>query len=149
MKKILAFALSAAVFTACNDTKTDSATVVDSTTTKEVAVQPPAPAMYTPGEGDLTYREKKLLVWRNGVWVDADDDITLDNGYVVYRNGEVQRDDYIVVLNDGEVVTRTGNFFTKTGEAIDDAWDATKRVVKKAGQKIKKGVRKIDEKLSN
>ncbi|MEO6818397.1 MAG: hypothetical protein ABI204_01620 [Ginsengibacter sp.] len=48
----------------------------------------------------------------------------------------MKKDFKSVVLNDGEVVTRTGHFFDKTGAAIEDGWDATKRGIKKAGDAI-------------
>jgi len=34
---------------------------------------------------------------RNGAWVDADDDVKLDDGVVVYRTGHVKKDGREVV----------------------------------------------------
>jgi hypothetical protein len=56
---------------------------------------------------------------------------------VVRKNGEVKKGDDVVVLKDGEVVDRSGRFFDNAGNAIEDAWDATKKGVKKAGQEVK------------
>ena len=53
------------------------------------------------------------MVYRNGNWVESDKDVTLDNGIVVSRKGEVRRDKGVVVINDSEVLDRSGNFWTK------------------------------------
>ena len=45
--------------------------------------------------------------------VDADNDVTLDDGVVVTRTGRVRRDGKEVELHDGEVVSKTGRFFDK------------------------------------
>jgi hypothetical protein len=76
------------------------------------------------------------MVWKGNDWTVADKDVTMDDGVVITRKGEARRKDKVVVLNDGEVVNRTGNFFDKTGNAIEDGWDATKRGVKKAGKAV-------------
>ncbi len=57
----------------------------------------------------------------------------------------MRRDNDVVALNDGEVVDRTGNFFDKADNAIEDGWDATKRGAKKAGNGIEKGAKKVGE----
>ncbi|MEO6135939.1 MAG: DUF6799 domain-containing protein [Ginsengibacter sp.] len=135
MKKLLSLAILATTFAACNDATTtndvNTDTLVTTTTTSEVNT-----TTYTPMEGDATYRDGTVRVWKNGDWVAADDDVTLDNGVVVYKTGEVKKDTKTVRLADGEIITRTGNFFDKTGQAIEDGWDATKRGVKKAGDAI-------------
>ena len=77
--------------------------------------------------------------------MESDKDVTLDNGIVVSRKGEVRRDKDVVVINDGEVLDRSGNFWDKTGNAIEDGWDATKRVVKNAANAIEKGAKKVGE----
>jgi hypothetical protein len=56
---------------------------------------------------------------------------------VVKRNGEVKRGGDVVKLEEGESVDRSGRFFDKAGNAIEDAWDATKKGVKKAGEEVK------------
>ena len=58
----------------------------------------------------MSYRNEKLMVYRNGNWVESDKDVTLDKGIVVNRKGEVRRDKDIGVINDGEVLDRSGNF---------------------------------------
>ena len=145
MKKVFAFALVAAALTACNDGDRDTTTVDTDTST----ITQTTTTTYTPAEGDVSYRNGKVVVWKNNDWVVSDKDITLDNGVVVNRKGEVRRDKDVVILNDGEVVSRTGTFFDKTGNAIDDAWDATKRGVKKAGNAIEKGAKKVGEKTKD
>jgi predicted small secreted protein len=137
MKKILG--MMAAVFTlaACND-GTDNATVETRDTTTMTTTN--TASAYSASEGDVTYRNNKVLVMRNGEWVETNEDVTLDNGVVVKPNGRVVRNNEEIEMEDGEVVTRTGNFFDRTGQAIEDAWDATKRGVKKAGQKVEDAV---------
>jgi hypothetical protein len=55
------------------------------------------------------------MVRRNGDWVDADNDVRLDDGSTVNRNGRVVRDGNEVELQEGEVVNKTGRFFDKAG----------------------------------
>ncbi len=80
------------------------------------------------------------MVWRNGAYVEADADVTLDNGVVVKRNGEVVRDGKTVQLEEGESVDRSGNFWNSVGDAIEDGWDATKKGVKEAAGAVKSAV---------
>ncbi|HMK03145.1 MAG TPA: DUF6799 domain-containing protein [Ferruginibacter sp.] len=146
MKKIMAIAIIAASMAACNTQDKSTTTVegMDSTATVsgDTARFVNTNVTYIPGEGDVMYRERKVVVWKNGQWVDADGDVTLENGIVVSKNGEVRRGDDVVVLEEGVTVNRSGNFFDKTGNAIDDAWDATKKGVGKAADATKKGVTK-------
>jgi predicted small secreted protein len=137
MKKILAMAVAAFTLTACND-GTDNATVETRDTTTMTTTN--TANAYAPSEGDVTYRNNRVLVMRNGEWVETNEDVTLDNGVLVRRNGRAVRNNQEVEMEDGEVVTRSGNFFDRTGQAIEDGWDATKRGVKKAGQKIEDAV---------
>ena len=130
MKKLFVLATFGAFLISCNnessvanDTKTDTSTH--------------AANAYTASEGDVTYRNGKVLVWRNNEWVEADDDVRFENGIVVKRNGEVVRNDEVVVLKDGEVVDKSGRFFDKAGNAIEDAWDGAKKGIKKAGEEVK------------
>ena len=105
--------------------------------------------VYSPAEGDIIYREKKINVWKNGAYVEADNDVTLDNGIIVKRNGEVSRKDKTVKLEEGEVVSKTGEFFNSVGEKIEDGWDATKRGVKKAAAEVEKAAEKTGEKVND
>ncbi|MBO9683718.1 MAG: hypothetical protein J7502_13805 [Flavisolibacter sp.] len=126
MKHLVFIAAIAAGLLACN---TDTRTTNETDTSNHAA--------YAPSEGDVTYRGGKVMVWHNGAWKEADNDVHLNNGVVVNRKGEVIKEDKVVVLDDGEVVNRSGRFFDKAGNAIEDAWDATKKGVKKAGEKVK------------
>ncbi len=139
MKKIFALAFIAAAFTACNDADTDTPFVDTDTTTMTTT------RSYTAADGNVSYRNEKLMVYKNGNWVESDKDVTLDNGIVGSRKGEVRRDKDVVVINDGEVLDRSGNFWDKTGNAIEDGWDATKRGVKNAANAIEKGAKKVGE----
>ncbi len=154
MKKILAMFTISALLGACagnetEDTSTmqtnDSTTVIQSPADTAITTATTTTTVYTPAEGDATYRNGKLMVWRNSDWVEADNDIKMDDGVVIHKNGEVKKDDKVVVLDDGEVVNRSGKFFDKTGNAIGDAWDATKKGVGKAGEAIGKAAKKTKE----
>jgi hypothetical protein len=125
MKNVI-LVIMVAVMLSCN-TKTETTTKTDTSTN----------AAYAPSEGDVTKRNGEVMVWHDGEWKAADNDVYLDGGVVVNRKGEVTREDKVIVLDDGEVVNKSGHFFDKAGNAVDDAWDATKKGVKKAGEEIK------------
>jgi predicted small secreted protein len=137
MKKIFSMIVMASVFIACNNEAETTNINVDTTYTNNTT------SSYTATEGDVTHRNGKLMVWRNGNWVESDRDETLDNGITVSRNGDVKKDGKVIRLGDGEVVTRSGDFFDRTGEAIEDAWDATKRGVNKAGKAVKDAAKDV------
>src|SRR5687767_14266912 len=143
MKKIFAIAIVAGSFTACNDSNTDQSSVGTDTTSTTTTTT--TTTQYTPSEGDVSYRNGKVVVWKNNDWVEAEEDVTLSNGVVVRKNGEVRRGDDVVVLKDGEVVDKSGNFFDKTGNAIEDAWDATKKGAKKAGEAVEGAAKDVKE----
>ena len=125
MKNIFLVAIVALMFS-CNS-KTETTTKTDTS----------ANAAYAPSEGDVTKKNGEVMVWHDGEWRPADNDVYLDGGVVVNRRGEVTKGDKVVVLDDGEVVDKSGRFFDKAGNAIDDAWDATKKGVKKVGEEVK------------
>src|SRR5690349_21315979 len=129
MKKIFAIAFAACTLAACSDTKTEETTDVDTmtTTTVEPATTTTTTTVtHTPGDGDITYNGGKVQVYRNNTWEDANDDVKMDNGVVIYRDGRAMRDGNEVMLEDGYTVDRDGNVWDRTGNAISDAWDATK-----------------------
>lgn len=144
MKKIMVMAFTVLGMAACNDAETDKTTAVDSTQNTTTTT---TTTTYTPVEGDVQYSGTKVMVMRNGAWVEADADVKLDNGVTVYRTGRVERGDYEIVLQDGEVVNRSGDFFDKTGNAIEGVWDATKEGASAAGRAVKKVVGKIGDKI--
>jgi hypothetical protein len=148
MKTMIVLALATVAFTACGDRKdTDTTTVTSDTvntfnadTGSRMTTTSDNTVTYAPSEGDVSYRDGKLMVWRNNEYVVADKDVTLDDGIIVKRNGEVTRNGKVVRMEEGENLSRTGRFFDRTGQAIEDGWDATKRGVKKAANKVKDAV---------
>lgn len=128
MKKILAIA-GIAFLLSCNDEKNDSATTTETETSTTKT--------YTASEGDVTYRGGKLMVYRSNSWVDADDDITVDNGIVVRRTGRVVKDNDEYELEDGVVVTKTGEFFDKAGNTIEDGWEGVKKAFRNVKEEVK------------
>lgn len=135
MKKLFVLPLIAATILSCNDGDIDTASTTKSDTTSNTATT--TTTTYTATEGDVTYRNGKVMVWRNNDWAVADNDVTLNDGVVVRRNGEVKRGDDVVVLKDGDVVDRSGRFFDKAGNAVEDAWQGAKKGVRNAGEEIK------------
>jgi hypothetical protein len=125
--------IGATILFSCNSENREATTTINSDTTENAA----AGTVYTPANGDVSYRNGKVMVWRDNDWVEADEDVTLNDGVVVRRNGEVKRGDDVVKLEEGESVDKSGRFFDKAGNAIEDAWDATKKGVKKAGEEVK------------
>lgn len=144
MKKFFFIASVVALLASC-DSSTNTDTVVDRDTIAPVATETVITKTYTPTDGDVTYRDNTVLVWRGGEWVKTDKDVTLDNGIVVYQNGEVKKEGKTVRLEDGEVVTSVGEFFDETGKAINDAWNSTKKGVKKAGDAMEKAANDVKE----
>ncbi len=136
-KIILATAIAAITFAACNDAKTENETVENTTITP---TDGNTAAIYTPADGDVMYTNNKVMVMRNGQWVESEDEVRLDNGTIVHKNGIVRKDDKEVELREGEIVNRMGNFFDRSGRAIENAWDATKEGAKDAGRAIENAV---------
>lgn len=141
MKKYLVLAMAAITFAACEDREVEADELETATTATT------GETMYTPADGDVTYRENKVKVMRNGEWVDVDDEIELENGVVVMPNGRVRQQDKEIELEDGEIVNRTGNFFDRSGRAVEDAWNATKDGAKEAGRAVGNAAEKAGEKL--
>ena len=73
---------------------------------------------------------------RNGAWVETNEDVKLDNGVTITKSGTVMKDGKDVQLEEGVVINREGNFFDKAGQKIENAWDASKAGVEKAGDEI-------------
>lgn len=144
MKKIAMIAGAFAFFTACDSAERTETTIenADSATNSAVVTEQTT-RTYSPADGDVTYRGGKVMVYRNNDWVEADEDVTLEGGVVVKRNGEVVRDGKTVKLEEGESIDRSGNFWNSVGDAIEDGWDATKEGAKDAGQAIKKGAQEV------
>ena len=151
MKKILGLAIVSMAIFACNDSQTPSINedTRDSSSTVIETPPPPAVVAYVPADGDVTYKDQKLMVMKNGEWVEAKEDVKLDNGVVIYRNGKVKKDGKEVEIEDGYIVNKEGNFFDKTGNAIENAWDNTKEGAKKAGNEIEKGAKKAGDKVED
>ncbi|WP_018626747.1 DUF6799 domain-containing protein [Niabella aurantiaca] len=139
MKQTLGLALSMALLAACNSSETRSPeSAADSTGTAVVtvdtnAVVAPTAVQYT--DGDVILKEGKVYVYTNGSWVAADKEIKLDNGIIITPDGTVKsKDGKVVVLQEGEYVNKSGGFFDRTGNAIDNAWDKTKEGVSKGAE---------------
>lgn len=155
MKKIFVTVFAAcALLAACNndhteETTTSTDTLVTTTETVPVEATATTTTTRTVTEGDVMYTGGRMQVYRNNAWVDANEDVTLSNGTVVYTDGRVVRDGNEYEWEEGYVVDRDGNVWDKTGNAIGDAWDATKHGVKKAGKAVGKAAKKVGEKAKD
>jgi hypothetical protein len=146
MKRIFSLAF-VAILAACNNTAT---TVTDSDTVASETIVTPdtaATVFYTPVDGDVIYKDGKVMVMRNGQWVETDKDITLENGVVIDKTGKAKRGKVEIKMEDGNIVSKTGNFFDKTGKAIDNAWEDTKDAVKDAGKAVGHAAEKVGKKI--
>lgn len=135
MKKIFLTAFVAAALMACNSTDTDDNTTTTATADSSTNTMMSTTA-YTPSEGDVTFRNDKLMVYRNNGWEETTKEQTVGNGIVVHTNGAVTNGEQTDTLTDGQVVSHSGTFFDKSGRAIKDAWTSTKHGVGEAGEAV-------------
>ena len=143
MKKIIVLASALAIFSACNEqTETEMTTEDTSFRTAPVTTE-----AYSPGEGDVTYRENRVQVWRGGAWEDTDEEVRMDNGVVITREGRAVRDGREIEMEDGAVVSRDGDVFDRTGRALENAWESTKEAGKDAGRAIGDAAQKAGRKI--
>jgi len=154
MKKTLILVFATATFIACNEAGRDTAgddyrdtTSISSPSGLDNPADENLDNAYTPRDGDVSYRDDKVVVMRNGEWVTADDEVTLDNGAVVYPDGRVKKEDKEIRLDDGETVDKTGNFFDRTGKAIEKGWNDTKEAAKEMGRDVEKAAEKTGDKV--
>ena len=146
MKKVIVLAFVALFFIACKDSNETEKTTVESNENNNIT---DTSETYLPEDGDVLYTDKKVRVRKNGKWVDADNDVTLDNGVVITRNGRVRKDGRERNLEDGYILNKTGDFFDRSGRAIENAWDATKEGVKDAGRAVKDAAEKVGDKTKD
>lgn len=143
MKKILVMAFVAATFVACDtgtaDNDADTTTVTTTSTTDNAA--------YAPSNGDVTRKDGKVLVYRNGQWVETNEEVRVGNDVVVTSNGRAVKDGWEREIEEGETITHEGEFLDRTGQAIENAWDETKEGVKKVGEEIGDAARKAGREL--
>src|SRR5205085_3387815 len=138
------------------DSETTTTTTIADTGTDKLITLPPdtshtsTPGVaYIPDEGDVSYRSRKLKVWRNNGYIETDKDVTLDGGIVVKRNGEVVKNGKTRKLREGESVNKAGDFFNQAGEKIEDAWAATKTGLKKAAKAVENAGEKAGKKVKD
>ena len=146
MKKVIVLAFVALFFIACKDSNETEKTTVESNENNTIT---DTSETYLPADGDVIYTERKVRVRKNGKWVVADNDVTLDNGVVITRNGRVRKDGRERDLEDGYILNRTGDFFDRSGRAIENAWDATKEGAKDAGRAVKDAAEKVGDKTKD
>lgn len=150
MKKIWILVLASGLFAACNNNDaTDDTTYGDTMITEPGVVNDGAMVSRAPMEGDIIYTEGEVRVYRNDGWQDADAEIRLEDGTVIYADGRASRNGTIVMLEDGYIVDRKGNVWDRAGNTISDAWDATKHGVKEAGKAIGEAAEKTGDKVKD
>ena len=154
MKKLFLFAGIAGVFVACNEpasetTETSVDTTVAATGETTVTETTTTTTTYAAAEGDVKMVEGKVMIYQNGAWVAADNDVTLDDGTIVTTKGDVKKDGKTMKMEEGQAVTKAGRFFDKAGNAIENAWDKTKEGVKDAGKAVGNAAEKAAEKTKD
>lgn len=148
MKRFFLAAGIAVFAFACTNDQAGTSTTNDSTGTTNTTTSnnnANAPGAYVAGDGDVSYRDGRVMVWRNNEWTASDEDVTLSDGTVVRRNGRVVRNGEEVEIEDGTVVDRTGRFFDKAGNAIEDGWEGLKKGAGKAAEGVEKGFNEAKE----
>jgi hypothetical protein len=152
MKKFILMIVGSLFLLSCDNKQTSTETTMeskdvgDSVVTTETTT---TTSTYIPSEGDVSYRNGKVVVWKNNAWVETSGDVVMNDGVVIKANGEVTKDGKQMRLEEGESVNTSGKFFNKTGEALEDAWDATKKGVRKAGEAIEKAGKKLGEEIKD
>lgn len=149
MKNLILVVAAGLMFTSCQTQQREESTVStgDTLTENSSTVTTTTTTTYsTPMEGDVKMGTSKVMVYRNGDWQTATTDVTLADGSVVSPDGEVEKNGNKKQLTEGEVVNSSGNFFDRTGNAISDAWEATKEGAKDAWDATKKGAEKVGDK---
>jgi hypothetical protein len=149
-KMLLVVGIATSVFACTNET--DSTTTTTTTRVDSANNTATSTTTYRASDGDVTYRNGKVLVWRNNDWVDADNDVTLNDGTVVRKDGKAVRNNEERDLEDGVVIDKTGRFFDKAGNTIEDGWQGLKKGVKKGYNETKEEVKDVldkDEKQNN
>lgn len=145
MKNLLLLLLFTGAFAACNESEAEETTATDSTVmTKEAPA--PEPSARKAAEGDVSYEGGRVRLYRDNTWGDVNEDIMLDNGVVIRRDGRAMKDGEEYALEDGYIMDREGNVWDKTGKTVSDAWDATKHGVKKGAQAVGDAAEKAGEK---
>lgn len=149
MKKIFSLAAISFIIFSCNDNTTKTTeTSLDTTMTKDGTVAATTVTTYTSADGDVTYKEGKLMIYENGSWKEAEKDVVLDDGTVVTVKGEAKdKNGKTVMVSDGGIINKTGKWFDKAGNAIANAWDDTKDAVKEGAHEVKQGAEKAGEKI--
>ena len=89
MKKLIALSLIAVGFAACNN-QAENKENADTLAVNVDSVVAPA-ITYT--EGDVSRKDGKVVVYKNGEWAAIDKDLVLEDGTVVTVNGEAKSKD--------------------------------------------------------
>lgn len=148
MKKIFGILLISGSIIACDDARNNNNSI-GSPGNAEATDETKASPAYVAEDGDIMYKDGKILVRKDGDWKERDTKVTLDNGAVVYTDGLVVKDEKEIKLQEGEVISEEGDVFDKAGNKIEAAWKDVKEGVKDAGNEIEKGAKKAGDKVDD
>ena len=123
MKKIFLTACVAVALTACNSTESKHAMAVDKDSTTNTLMN--QATGYAPNDGDVTFRNNKVMVYRDTSWKETNDAQTVGSGVVVHTNGVVTNGVQADTLTEGQIVSKTGTFFDASGHVIKNPWTPT------------------------
>lgn len=95
------------------------------------------------GEGDITMKHGKMMVMKNGQWIDLKGPATLSNGYKVMSNGDVMIKGKKYRMYEGYSARANGEMTDSSGKIMDsttmDNWiDKGDRLVTKQGKMMMK-----------
>lgn len=145
MKKILLAICIAGLILACNNEGSNSEATSTADTTDRSVMSTTA---YVPTEGDATFKDQQLMIYKGDKWVTTDHQITMGNGVIVYTNGTVKNGEIIDTLAEGEIVSHSGDLYDKAGNAIHDAWNVTKKEINNATDSVQAGVNRAGDAVS-
>ncbi|UAY53084.1 DUF6799 domain-containing protein [Ferruginibacter albus] len=146
MKKIFIICIAVFNLAACNNSsstnanETDSAVIVKpatdhiNTTTDDTSIHTTTSAI---GEGDLTMKDNKVMVMKNGKWEQLKGIIKLNNGTIVMNNGKMDIHGKKIRMQNGATIKMTGDIMDEGGKMIDST------MLEKNW--IDKGDRKVDK----
>jgi hypothetical protein len=151
MKKLFMIAAVALAFTACTDEKKTETTGVTDTSSNALmndAKATDSTAMnsdnnMTIANGDIMMKSGKMMIMKDGNWVEMKETTITANGARVMTNGVVMtRDGNKIQLTDGGMVHNNGDIMDYKGKSIGQKVDAA---LDTAGIRLKEGAKDLKE----
>lgn len=108
---------------------------IDRIVIDQTVLAPPPAINYS--DGDLSRREGKMLIYKNGAWGTLEMDIQLEDSTTVTPKGQaLSKDGLKFEIVEGYFITKAGRFFDKTGAAIENIWESASKDVSTVPKEI-------------